>query len=57
LVNVGKQVVGKASDVVTTVYKDSKGLASKPFEVLSNPFTMIAVDIAGIVGIMILKKV
>jgi len=57
LVDVGKQVVGKASDVVTTVYSDAKGLASKPFEVLSNPFTMIAVGIAGIAGIMILTKV
>jgi len=58
--NAGKQVVGKGSDVVTTVYKDAKGLASKPFEVLSNPFTMIAVGIAGIAGIagiMILTKV
>jgi len=44
--NVGKQVVGKANDVVTTVYTDAKGLASKPFEFLSNPFTMIAVGIA-----------
>jgi len=35
LVNVGKQVVGKTSDVVTTVYTDAKGLPSKPFEVLS----------------------
>jgi len=49
--------VGKASDVVTTVYSDAKGLASKPFEVLSNPFTMIAFGIAGIAGIMILTKV
>jgi len=57
LVNVGKQVVGKASDVVTTVYADTKGLASKPFEVLSNPFTMVAVGIVGIAGIMILTKV
>jgi len=57
LVNVGKQVVGKASDVVTTVYADTKGLASKPFEVLSNPFTMIAIGIAGIASIMILTKV
>jgi len=57
LVDVGKQIVGKASDVVTTVYSDAKGLASKPFEVLSNPFTMIAVGIAGIAGIMILTKV
>jgi len=57
LVDVGKQVVGKASDVVTTVYSDAKGLASKPFEVLSNPFTMIAVGIAGIAGIMIITKV
>jgi len=57
LVNVGKQVVGKASDVVTTVYTDAKGLASKPFEVLSNPFTMIAIGIVGIAGIMILTKV
>jgi len=56
LVDVGKQIVGKVSDVVTTVYSDAKGLASKPFEVLSNPFTMIAVGIAGIASIMILTK-
>jgi len=57
LVNIGKQVVGKASDVLTTVYADAKGLASTPFEVPSNPFTMIAIGIAGIASIMILKKV
>jgi len=57
LVDIGKQVIGKASDVVNTVYSDAKGLALKPFEVLSNPFTMIAVSIAGIASIMILTKV
>jgi len=57
LVNVGKQVAGKAKDVVTIVYKDAKGLAGKPFEVLSNPFRMIAVSIAEVAAIMVLTRV
>jgi len=49
--------VGKASDVVTTVYKDAKGLATKPFEVLNNPFTIMAVNITGGAAIMVLTRV
>jgi len=30
LVGIGKQVVGKASDVVTTVYSDAKGFVALP---------------------------
>jgi len=57
LEELGKQAVGKASDVMTTVYKDAKKLASKPFEVLSNPLTMIAISIAGVASIMVLTRV
>jgi len=31
------KLLAKQVNVVTTLYKDAKGLASKPFEVLSNP--------------------
>jgi len=64
LVKLGAKAIGKAvpivyhkaEDVTKTLYNDTKELVHQPFQVLSNPLTMAAVDIGGIAVIYGLTK-
>jgi len=49
-------VYHKAEDVAKTLYNDAKDLVHQPFQVLSNPLTMVAVGIGGIAVIYGLTK-
>jgi len=64
LVKSGAKAIGKAApivyhkaeDVAKTLYNDAKDLLHQPFQILSNPLTMAAVGIGGIVVIYGLTK-
>ena len=49
-------VAHKVEDITKTLYNDAKDLAHQPFQVLSNPITMIAVGIGGVAVIYGLSK-
>jgi len=64
LVKSGAKAIGKAApiiyhkaeDITKTLYNDTKDLMYQPFQVLSNPLTMVAVGIGGIAVIYALTK-
>lgn len=50
------KVINKGEDIAKTIYNDAKDFANKPFQLLSNPITMITLGIGGIAAIMLLSK-
>lgn len=47
-VQAAKDTYSEAKNAVTTVYEDVKGGVNKSLDILSSPFTMIAIAIVGI---------